>query len=185
MRYILIALLLMIVGAGIFVARSGEDETQTASRTSTSTTAPTSTQATATEPTTETLDQASTAEETDETDTGNNNQSDAANSEPASSGQYTDYYDGAISATSGNKILFFHADWCPQCRRLENDILSSTIPADTTIFKVDYDEESALKDKYGVRNQTTTVLVGDNGELLKTYGAYANPSFDAVISNLL
>lgn len=100
-------------------------------------------------------------------------------------GAYIDYSADVIANTNGTKILFFHAPWCPQCKALEASIKAGPIPTDTTIIKVDYDSNQALKQKYGVTTQTTLVLVDDNGNLVKKYVAYSTPSLSAVISNLL
>lgn len=101
------------------------------------------------------------------------------------SGAYVPYSADVISQTSGTKILFFHAPWCPQCRELEASIQAGTIPSGVTIIKVDYDSSQGLRQKYGVTIQTTLVRVSDNGELEKKFVAYSEPTLDAVIKNLL
>lgn len=98
---------------------------------------------------------------------------------------YQEYSEGAVTDTEGTKILFFHANWCPQCKKLEADIKQTAIPAGITIFEVDYDNSQDLKQKYGVTLQTTLVRVDDNGELVSKYVAYNDPSWDAVANNLL
>lgn len=100
-------------------------------------------------------------------------------------GEYRDYQDGNIQTTPGTKILFFYAPWCPQCRALEKSIKEGTIPSDTTIFKVDYDSNQALRQKYGVTIQTSLVKVDDNGNLIAKYVAYEHPTLQALIDNLL
>ncbi len=100
-------------------------------------------------------------------------------------GHYVDYTDGAIAATPGTKLLFFHAAWCPQCRELEADIKSKGVPTGITIIKVDYDTSQALRKKYGVTLQTTIVRVDDAGKLEKKYVAYDEPSLQAVLKNTL
>ncbi len=100
-------------------------------------------------------------------------------------GSYVDYKPGIIEQTAGTKLLFFHASWCPQCRALEADIKKSTIPANVTIIKVDYDSNQALRQKYGVTIQTTVVHVDDRGNLIKKYVAYESPTLAAVVKNLL
>jgi thiol-disulfide isomerase/thioredoxin len=102
-------------------------------------------------------------------------------SEPAAKGTYTPYSESALSAAKGRKLLFFHAGWCPQCRSIEQGILRGTVPDGMTIFKVDYDSNVALKQKYGVTLQTTFVEVDENGEAIKKHVAYDNPTFDAVL----
>lgn len=100
-------------------------------------------------------------------------------------GVYTDYSESAIATASGKKILFFHAPWCPQCRDLDQDIQDNGAPAGTTIFKIDYDSNQDLRKKYGVTVQTTLVLVDDSGNLVKKFVAYADPSVESIIENLL
>lgn len=103
----------------------------------------------------------------------------------AESGSYVDYRPGIIEATKGTKILFFHAPWCPQCRKLEQSIKAGTVPSGVTIIKVDYDSNQTLRQKYGVTIQTTLVRVADGGALVKRYVAYDTPSLAAVTVNLL
>lgn len=109
----------------------------------------------------------------------------ATNTAQTAPGAYVNYSAEVIDTTNGNKILFFHAPWCPQCKALDASIKAGPIPDGTTIIKVDYDSSQALKQKYGVTTQTTLVLVDDNGNLVKKYVAYSTPSLSAIISNLL
>jgi len=103
----------------------------------------------------------------------------------ANAGQYLDYQESLIASTPGTKVLFFHAPWCPQCRQLESEIEAGPLPADTTIFKVDYDTNQALRQKYGVTLQTTLVKVDDQGNLVEKYTAYEDPTLDALKQNIL
>lgn len=102
-----------------------------------------------------------------------------------SAGAYVDYSNGVIASTSGTKLLFFHAPWCPQCRALEEDIKQKGVPAGVTIIKVDYDSNQGLRQQYGVTLQTTVVKVGDDGKLLEKFVAYNDPSLSAVSTRLL
>jgi thiol-disulfide isomerase/thioredoxin len=102
-----------------------------------------------------------------------------------STGAYTDYDENVIASTKGTKILFFHAPWCPQCRDLEADIKAKGVPGGVTIIKVDYDTNQVLRKKYSVPLQTTLVLVDDNGELVKKFVAYDEPTVEAIKNNLL
>lgn len=109
---------------------------------------------------------------------------DGTESKTVAPGAYVDYSSSVIAETKGTKILFFHAPWCPQCQKLNSDIEKRGVPDDVTIIKVDYDSNQSLRKKYGVTIQTTTVLVDDNGELIKKFVAYDDPSLSAVLSNL-
>lgn len=100
-------------------------------------------------------------------------------------GAYVSYSDTIIADTKGTKILFFHAPWCPQCRSLDNSIKEATLPNGLTIIKTDYDSNQPLRQKYGVTLQTTFVKVDDDGNLIKKYVAYNEPSYDSVKANLL
>jgi thiol-disulfide isomerase/thioredoxin len=100
-------------------------------------------------------------------------------------GKYVDYRPDAIAQAEGTKLLFFHAPWCPQCRAIEADIKKDGVPDGVTIIKVDYDTNQDLRQKYAVTIQTTFVKVDDNGNLIKTYTAYNEPTLDSVIANLL
>lgn len=107
----------------------------------------------------------------------------SSNANPATPGSYVDYSDSIIASTSGIKLLFFHAPWCPQCRALDASIKSGPIPNGITIIKTDYDSNQKLRQKYGVTIQTTVVRVDDNGNLVKKYVAYDKPTLENVIKN--
>ncbi len=99
---------------------------------------------------------------------------------------YTTYTEAALKDKSyKNTVLFFHANWCPECRAFDKALASSTIPADTQILKVDYDKSTDLKKKYGVTLQSTFVSVDSNGKLLSKWVGYGkDKSADAVVKNL-
>lgn len=97
-------------------------------------------------------------------------------------GAYVDYSADVIAETAGDKVLFFHAPWCPNCRALESDIEASGVPAGLTIIKVDYDSEVALKQKYGVTLQTTVVYVDDEGDKLSSAVLYDESTLDALLA---
>ncbi|MET3206516.1 MULTISPECIES: thioredoxin domain-containing protein [unclassified Arthrobacter] len=80
---------------------------------------------------------------------------------------FTTYTPEAVSSASESEkvILFFHATWCSTCKLLASDIEANaaSIPAGVKILKVDYDSETALKQKYGVTLQHTLVQVKPDG----------------------
>lgn len=100
-------------------------------------------------------------------------------------GTYKDYSQADVNETKGTKLIFFHAPWCPQCRELDESIRTSDIPDNTTIFKVDYDTNQDLRKKYGVTIQTTIVKIDDNGDKISSYVAYQSPTFANVRDALL
>lgn len=103
----------------------------------------------------------------------------------ASTGTYVDYASDKVARDSSRRILFFHASWCPQCRDLDRSISGGTIPSGVTIYKVDYDSNQALRQKYGVTLQTTLVLLDADSNVAKKYVAYDQPTLAALIENML
>ena len=97
-------------------------------------------------------------------------------------GAYLDYTDGAIEATAGPKVLFFHASWCPQCRTLDEQLLAEGAPDGLTVFKVDYDSRTDLRQRYGVTLQTTVVFVDDRGEPISSAVLYDDPSIESLLA---
>lgn len=100
-------------------------------------------------------------------------------------GRYLDYDLQTLESTSGRRVLFFHAPWCPQCNDLDESIKNGVVPAGVTIFKTDYDSNQKLRQQYGVTLQTTLVLIDERGDLVKKYVSYEEPNLGAVIKNLL
>ena len=105
--------------------------------------------------------------------------------ETVTAGAYVEYSDTAIADAAGTRLLFFHAPWCPQCRAVEEDILTSGVPDGVTIIKVDYDSNQALRQQYGVTLQTTFVEVDAAGAPVETFVAYETPTLQAVIDAML
>lgn len=97
-------------------------------------------------------------------------------------GAYVDYADGIVEATAGAKVLFFHAPWCPQCRKLDEQLRAEGAPAGLTVFKVDYDSRSDLRQRYGVTLQTTVVFVDDTGMPISSTVLYEDPSIASLLA---
>ncbi len=107
---------------------------------------------------------------------------------PASqvAGTYVEYREGILGETTGQRVLFFHASWCPQCRSIEKGIRAEGVPDGYTIIKVDYDSHQDLRRKYGVKIQTSFVKVDGSGNPQgDVYVAYDEPTFEAVKRNFL
>ena len=62
-------------------------------------------------------------------------------------------------------VLFFHADRCPSCKALDEDINTNiaSLPENIALLKVDYDQEDTLKRLYQVRQQHTLVFLNQDG----------------------
>ncbi len=73
--------------------------------------------------------------------------------------------------------LFFHAAWCPTCVSLEKEILSQyqELPADALILKANFDTETALKEKYGIKSQSIVLMLDAQGNVQQTL---VGPVFD-------
>ncbi|MEK7177083.1 MAG: thioredoxin family protein [Patescibacteria group bacterium] len=99
----------------------------------------------------------------------------AATEEPETimkKGSYETYSSEKLSLASTNKVvLFFRASWCPTCRALDSDIRSNleSIPENLIILDVDYDNSTALKQKYGITRQHTLVQVDASGVALNKW----------------
>lgn len=75
-------------------------------------------------------------------------------------GMYKEYSQAAFAqAADQNRVLFFHAGWCPACRQNDMTLQKDGIPEGTVVFKVDYDTATDLRNTYGVTSQDTFVQV--------------------------
>ena len=90
----------------------------------------------------------------------------------------------ALASATNNVVLFFRASWCPTCRAVDIDIKAnlSKIPSSLTILDVNYDNSTALKQKYGVTYQHTFVQVDKDGNLIKKWSG--SPTLTALISEI-
>lgn len=96
----------------------------------------------------------------------------AAPATPAKSGAYQTYTKAAFEAAKDRqRVLFFHATWCPNCKRADTEITRNLagLPANVVVFKTDYDREGALKRQYGITSQHTFVLVDGRGQALRKW----------------
>lgn len=87
-------------------------------------------------------------------------------------GRYQEYSPEKFEAfRSQKRVLYFHADWCPICRPLDKKFREQheQIPEDVIVFKVDYDTETSLKQKYSVTSQHTFVYVDMLGEVIEIW----------------
>lgn len=95
--------------------------------------------------------------------------SDDAAPAAAVSASYEAYTDAVLQ--DGNvKVLFFHAAWCPECKR-HDGVLQSWLPSEEftrSVYKVDYDTAKELKAKFGVVYQHTFVVVDGQGNKISS-----------------
>lgn len=68
--------------------------------------------------------------------------------------------------------LHFHADWCPTCRAQDKALqaLKDEKGLDVTILTVDYDTEKDLKKRFGIRMQSTIVVLKGTKEVARLTG---------------
>lgn len=90
----------------------------------------------------------------------------------------------ALASATHNVVLFFRAGWCPTCRAVDADIKAnlSKIPSSLTILDVNYDDATALKQKYGVTYQHTFVQVDKDGTLIKKWSG--SPTLAALVTEV-
>lgn len=67
----------------------------------------------------------------------------------------------------GAVIVDFGADWCPDCRRIEPimEALCKDYAGRVKIYKINIDEQEALKDELGVRRIPTLIFFKDGKEV--------------------
>lgn len=115
--------------------------------------------------------------------TENQESKDLEPSSESPTGAYVDYSEEKVATAEGDRVLFFHASWCPTCKALDQNIRAGLVPEGLTIFKVDYDTERDLAKKYGVTYQHTLVQVSADGEQLNKWaGSY---TIDQIVDELI
>lgn len=100
---------------------------------------------------------------------------------------YVPYTQAAFDAAKGmQRVLFFHATWCPMCKAANADLMKNLaqIPGDVIVFKTDYDKEVALKKQYGITYQHTFVLVDAQGKAMKKWSGGATKEIIAATKKL-
>lgn len=80
---------------------------------------------------------------------------------------YTEATDFSIAGEEEQLVLFFHADRCSSCKRIEQDIKNTGVPAGIRIYEVDRDEYPEIAQQYDMRTQSSFVQVDREGELIK------------------
>lgn len=67
-------------------------------------------------------------------------------------------------------VLFFHATWCGECQRDDKALrqwqASGGLPID--VYEIDYDTSAELKNRYGVVQQNTYVVIDGEGKALSS-----------------
>jgi len=92
------------------------------------------------------------------------------------SDQYVNYTPEVLANSTGRRVLFFYANWCPTCQPIDKELkMTNKLPEDVTVFKVNYNDsdtdenEDALAKKHNITYQHTFVIIDENGEPLTTW----------------
>lgn len=90
----------------------------------------------------------------------------------------------ALASATHDVVLFFKAGWCPSCRAVDADIKAnlSKIPSSLAILDVNYDDSTALKQKYGVTYQHTFVQVDKDGNIIKKWSG--SPTLASLVAEV-
>ena len=102
--------------------------------------------------------------------------------EVAAEGSYTAYTDGVIG-NGKTSVLFFHATWCPACKK-NNGLLESWYNAEKfprTVYKIDFDTATELRKHYGVNGQDTFVLIDGSGKEIERVSFPAQSALRALL----
>ena len=86
-----------------------------------------------------------------------------------SNSNYKEYSKDAVMSSQWDILLFFHASWCPKCAKLDSMLISSDIPDNLTILKVDYDNSQDLKEMYEVQMHSTIVQIDNEWNMIKKW----------------
>ncbi len=99
-------------------------------------------------------------------------------------GSYSTYNLSKLAnAEKGDVVLFFHAGWCPKCKETDKNFNATQTPDGLTILKIDYDNSTELRKKYGVTIQHTFVQVDKDGNELKQWnGSYTYDDIKAQVN---
>jgi thiol:disulfide interchange protein len=93
----------------------------------------------------------------------------------------------AARKAGGPVALHFHASWCPTCRAQEkvfNDFKPDASLA-LPLLVVDYDKERALKQKLGVRTQSTVIVYRGDKETARVAGETDPAKLKAALQSAL
>lgn len=96
---------------------------------------------------------------------------------------FADYTADPSKYSNSKKIYFFHAEWCPVCKGIEQEINNdpSRIPNGVTLIKVDFEQETRLRKDYEVTYQYTFVQIDNDG---KEVAQWTASNLDKVIAGI-
>ena len=109
--------------------------------------------------------------------------------DPGISTRYVDYSSNSLSkatANNGRAVLFFAAlAWCPSCQAADRDFKANfdKVTEDVSILKVDYDKDSAMKQKYAITMQDTFIQVDKDGKEITRWNS-GGQGIKALLANI-
>lgn len=151
-----------------------ETETETTEQQEDETTTTETAQTTTEEDPTEETSSSETTETT-ETEEDTSESQEPVTTSTGANVSYTSYSDTLLESGLNDQrpiALFFHADWCPTCTALDQEISDrlSELPDNSLILKIDFDERTDLRSKYKVTQQHTAILFNSEGQKAKSIG---------------
>lgn len=72
-------------------------------------------------------------------------------------------------------VLFFNASWCPTCQEAVKNFTDASFPEGLVIVSVDYDDNTGLRQQYGVTTQHTYVQVAPDGSEITKFTGSTTP----------
>ncbi len=113
------------------------------------------------------------------------NASAAASTQAAAAGPEYGVYTEGVVGNGKTSVLFFHATWCPECKKADAELVKIYSAAGTKVstYRVDYDTSGPLKQKYGVVTQHTFVLIDGTGKALKTVIGPSEEALQALVQS--
>ena len=84
-------------------------------------------------------------------------------------------------------VLYFHANWCPLCKQIEQNIKENLadFPKGSKILEIDFDTELALRQEYGITVQATLLTLNADGEVIEKLSNPSNENLIAAIEKTL
>jgi thiol-disulfide isomerase/thioredoxin len=94
---------------------------------------------------------------------------------------------GAAQQAGKPVALHFHADWCPTCRQQQAAIeaLKADPKLNLTLLVANFDTEKALRRDFGVRYQSTFVVLRGKTETARLTGETAVEKIRAALASAL
>lgn len=102
--------------------------------------------------------------------------------------RYLDYSSDNFAKATENKgraVLWFAAlAWCPSCQAADRDFKAhfDKVPKDVTILKIDYDKDTAMKQKYAITTQDTFIQVDSQGKEIARWNS-GGQGVEALLAN--